>query len=133
MQVESISIQLASQNREKLVAFYRDVVQLPVDDTMGEIAFKLGAAGTLFIVDHSEVAGPTKERARSILDLHVTGIEAEHERLAAAGVKFSREKGVEFWGGIISTFNDPDGNTIQLMEWRPELAREENAPAVALA
>src|SRR6186997_2698629 len=78
MQVESISIQLASENREKLVAFYRDVVQLPVDDTMGEIAFKLGGAGTLFIVDHSEVAGPTKERARSILDLHITGIEAEH-------------------------------------------------------
>ncbi len=43
MQVESISIQLASEDRGKLVAFYRDIVQLPVDDTMGDVAFKLGA------------------------------------------------------------------------------------------
>jgi predicted enzyme related to lactoylglutathione lyase len=46
-------------------------------------------------------------------------------------VKFIREKGTEYWGGVISTFNDPDGNTIQLMEFKPELAREEGAPATA--
>ena len=133
MQVDTISIQLASDNPAKLVAFYRDVVQLPVDDTMGEVAFKLGPAATLFIVPHSEVSGPAREPARAILDLHIQGIDAEQARLDAAGVQFSRRKGVEYWGGVISTFADPDGNTVQLMEFRPELAREENAPAPALA
>ncbi len=133
MQVNSISIQLASPDPKRLVEFYRDVVQLPVDDTMGEVAFKLGDAGTLFLVDHSQVTGPTREPARTIIDLHVSGIEAEHDRLKAAGVQFTRDKGVEFWGGIISTFNDPDGNIVQLIDFRPELAREENEPAAALA
>ena len=133
MNPNSISIQLASENPARLVEFYRDVVQLPVDDTMGEIAFKLGPAGTLFLVDHSQVSGPTREPARMILDIHLDGLDAEHARLKAAGVQFTREKGVEFWGGVISTFNDPDGNIIQLIEFRPELAREENEPAPALA
>ncbi len=35
---------------------------------------------------------------------------------------FIRNKGVEWWGGVISTFNDPDGNTVQLMQYKPELA-----------
>jgi predicted enzyme related to lactoylglutathione lyase len=133
MQVNNISIQLASEDPSRLVAFYKDVVQLPVDDTMGEIAFKLGPAGPLFIVDHSEVAGPAREPARAILDLHLEGLDAEHARLKAAGVRFSREKGVEYWGGVISTFSDPDGNIVQLIEFRPELAREENEPVSALA
>jgi predicted enzyme related to lactoylglutathione lyase len=133
MQVNTISIQLASEDPKSLIEFYRDVVQLPVDDTMGDVAFKLGPAGTLFIVDHSQVAGPTREPARAILDLHIDGIDAEQDRLEKAGVNFLRRKGIEYWGGIISTFSDPDGNTVQLMEFHPELAHEENEPAAALA
>ena len=90
------------------------------------IVFEDDPGDSLFIVDHSEISGPTKERARSILDLHIEDIDEQHERLKAAGVKFGREKGVEWWGGVISTFNDPDGNTIQLIQFKPELAREED-------
>lgn len=133
MNVNNISIQLASEDPKRLLAFYRDVVQLPPEEGMGEEAFKLGPGATLFVVDHSQVAGPTREPARAIIDLHLAGLDAEQARLEAAGVKFSRSKGVEYWGGVISTFSDPDGNTIQLIEYRPELAREENAPAPALA
>ena len=129
MEVTGISIQLATSNVEEMRAFYRDVVQLPPAPDMGDGSFSFGPAGSLFIVDHAEVSGPTKERARAILDLHLTGLDEEQARLEAAGVKFIRSKGVEFWGGVISTFNDPDGNTIQLMEFKPELAREEGAPA----
>ena len=133
MEVSAMSIQLASQDPGRLLAFYRDIVQLPVDETVGDHALKLGAGGTLFLVDHAQVSGPTREPARAILDLHLSGLDAEHDRLAAAGVKFTREKGDEYWGGVISTFNDSDGNTVQIIEFRPELAREENEPAAALA
>jgi predicted enzyme related to lactoylglutathione lyase len=131
MEVTGISVQLATSNLDEMRAFYRDVVKLAPAPEMGDGSFQFGPAGSLFIVDHSEVSGPTKEPARAVLDIHITGIDAEHERLKAAGVKFIREKGTEYWGGVISTFNDPDGNTIQLMEFKPELAREEGAPATA--
>lgn len=133
MNVNSISIQLASQDPTALFAFYRDVVQLPLETDMGEHALKLGGGNVLFVVDHSQVAGPTREPARVILDLHVDTLDAEQARLEAAGVNFVRRKGVEYWGGVISTFNDPDGNIVQMIEFRPELAREENEPAPALA
>ena len=61
-----------------------------------------------------------------VADLDVLGVKDEHARLEAAGVKFSRSKGVEYWGGVISTFADPDGNVLQLIQHKPELAREES-------
>lgn len=130
MEVTAMSLQLASQDPGRLLTFYRDVVRLPLEEGVGDHALKLGPSGTLFLVDHSQVVGPTREPARAILDLHITGLDAEHDRLADAGVRFIREKGVEYWGGVISSFNDPDGNIVQLIEFRPELAREENEPIV---
>ena len=132
MNVTRISLQLASENPQRLAAFYRDVVQLPAQPEFGDHAFALGPAGTLFVVDHSQVAGPTREPARAIIDLHLEGLDDGQARLEAAGVSFARSKGVEYWGGVISTFNDPDGNLVQIMEFRPELARPEGeAAAVA--
>ncbi len=125
MEISEVSIQLASPNPQRLTAFYRDVVGLKPTEGMGDQSFHIGPAGVLFIVDHSEISGPTAEPARAIIDLHISGLDAEHDRLAKTGVKFIRDRGVEFWGGIISTFEDPDGNRIQLMEYRPELARPE--------
>jgi catechol-2,3-dioxygenase len=61
-------------------AFYRDVVGLEPDE-VGEGSFKLGPAGTFFVVDHSEVSGPTKERSRVMIDLHVADIDAEQGRM----------------------------------------------------
>jgi predicted enzyme related to lactoylglutathione lyase len=131
MEISEVSIQLATSNPQRLVDFYRNVVGLAPTEGMGDQSFQVGPAGVLFIVDHSEVSGPTAEPARAIIDLHITGIDAEQERLEAAGVKFLRRKGVEFWGGVISTFEDPDGNRIQLMEYRPELARPESEAVTA--
>jgi predicted enzyme related to lactoylglutathione lyase len=129
MNVSGISIQLASHDPQRLLQFYRDVVQLPVNEDMGDHALHIGPAGTLFLVDHSEVTGPPSDTARVVLDLHIDDIDEQQERLEAAGVKFSRSKGVEYWGGVISTFEDPDGNRIQFIAFRPELARPEEVAA----
>jgi predicted enzyme related to lactoylglutathione lyase len=123
MNITNVSIQLASPDPANLLAFYRDVVQLRPEEGMGEEALSLGPSTVLFVVDHSQVTGPTKEPARAIIDLHLEGLDAEQARLEAAGVRFTRSKGIEYWGGVISTFNDPDGNTVQLIEFRPELAK----------
>jgi predicted enzyme related to lactoylglutathione lyase len=125
MEINQVSIQLASPHPRRLGAFYREVVGLQPTEGMGDQSFHIGPGAVLFIVDHSEISGPASEPARAIIDLHISGIDAEHERLEKAGVKFIRDRGVEFWGGVISTFEDPDGNRVQLIEYRPELARPE--------
>lgn len=123
-----VSIQLATSDPDSLSSFYRDVVQLQPLEGMGPHAFQLAPGAVLFVVDHSEVSGATREPARAIIDLHIDDLDEQQARLQAAGVRFIRDKGVEFWGGVISTFKDPDGNTVQLMQYRPELAK---APAEA--
>ena len=44
--------------------------------------------------------------------------QAEQKALEGKGVKFLRTAGKEEWGGVISTFADPDGNLLQLVEFK---------------
>ncbi len=118
MKVTNLFINLTSENPQRLAAFYRDVVELPKAEGMGENA--LLAAGSVIGFDtHSETSGPTKEPQRVLIDFFVDDIKAEQARLEAKGVKFIRKEGKEYWGGIISTFPDPDGNYCQLIEYKP--------------
>ena len=82
---------------------------------MGEHAVALGDA-TLFVDGHSDTKGGAKEPARVLLDFFVQDLAGERARLEAAGVQFVRREGKEYWGGVISTFLDPDGNYCQLIE-----------------
>ena len=118
MQVTSFNINLTSADPDRLVAFYRDVVQLPTNAEMGEGTFDVGGA-QLLIDGHSEITGPTQEPARVLINLFVDDLAAEQTRLEGQGVRFIRTAGREYWGGVISTFLDPDGNYLQLIEFRP--------------
>jgi predicted enzyme related to lactoylglutathione lyase len=118
MQVSSLLLNINTEDREKLAAFYRDVVGLPPNPMIGPSAFTLGNA-SLIIDGHSEVHGPTKEPQRVLINFWVDDLEAEQKRLKAAGVKFIRESGKEEWGGTLSTFVDPDGNYCQLLQYKP--------------
>ncbi len=68
---------------------------------------------------HSDVKGSTKEPARVLMSCFVADLAAEQKRLEGRGVKFIRTAGKEAWGGVISTFVDPDGNYLQLIEFKP--------------
>jgi len=114
MEVAQFGINLTSEQPEKLMAFYRDVVGLPKRPEMGDGAFAMGAA-TLFVDGHSETKGSAKEPQRYLLDMFVADLKAEQARLEGQGVKFIRKEGQEPWGGLISTFLDPDGNYVQLL------------------
>ena len=133
MNISHVFIQIASPDRAHLVGFYRDTVQLPAREGMGPDNFAIGADTTLGIGEHSEVSGRAKDPARVLLDLWVDDIDAEQARLEATGVRFIRNKGVEFWGGVISTFSDPDGNLIQIVQLRPELASLPEGEAAGVA
>lgn len=116
MEVNNFHIQITSENPERLQAFYRDTVGLPGVPEMGDGAFAVGGAN-LFVTDHSETKGGTKEPQRMLVDLVVADLKAEQTRLEGQGVEFIRREGKEEWGGIISTFRDPDGNYCQLIQY----------------
>lgn len=117
MKVNSLLINLTSEDPELMRSFYDDIVELPRRDGMGEGAFALGDA-TLVIDGHSETRGQAQEPQRVLIDFFVDDLGAEQSRLEARGVEFIRKGGKEYWGGIISTFLDPDGNYCQLIEYR---------------
>ena len=120
MKPTSFIVNVTSEDPERLVKFYRDVVGLPPNPNIGEEAFEV-MPGSSFIIDgHSEIKGPAKEPARVLISFFVEDVKTEQARLKAQGVKFIREEGLQHWGGIISTFLDPDGNYIQIIEYRPE-------------
>lgn len=124
MKTTGFVVNVTSDQPHKLVEFYRDVVELPPNPQIGEEAFLMGE-GVSFIVDgHSETRGPAKEPQRWLISFFVDDIKAESERLKGKGVNFIREEGVEWWGGIISTFLDPDGNFCQIIQFDPTKATE---------
>jgi predicted enzyme related to lactoylglutathione lyase len=120
--VTDFLLNITSERPERLHAFYRDTVGLPERPEMGPHALVLGPGATLLIDGHSETCGRAKEPSRWLVNLLVDDIAAEETRLRAAGVPFIRSQGVEYWGGVISTFVDPDGNYCQVVQYRPELA-----------
>lgn len=118
MQVNSFLLNVTSEDPARLGAFYRDVVALPPNPDIGENAFNVN--GSMFIIDgHSETKGATKEPERVLLSFFVDDLAAEQSRLEGQDVKFIRTAGKEPWGGVISTFVDPDGNYGQLIEYKP--------------
>lgn len=117
MQIDSFLLNITSDQPDALRDWYRDVLQLP--ELEGMPAFDAGGA-MLSIDSHSEVHGKAAEPARMLLNLIVPDLATEHERLLAAGVECLREPAREEWGGLITTFLDPDGNYVQLVQMPPE-------------
>lgn len=119
MNVTGFNLNITTADPERLMAFYREVVQLPPEPEMGPSAFRVGGAH-LLIDGHSDTNGAAKEPHRMLINFMVDDLASEKARLEAAGVPFVRQPEREYWGGLITTFTDPDGNYLQLIEFKPE-------------
>jgi len=96
--------------------FYRDVLGLAIYREFGlpsdpGVVFFLGP-GLLEVSGHS--AGAAENPV--MIWLQVRNVNAEHERLAEAGVRILREPVVEPWGLTEMWIEDPDGVRIVLVE-----------------
>lgn len=132
MNVTSVILNVNTDNAQRLFDFYHGTLGLPQQEGMGPHA--VAAAGTVILFDsHSAVAGRAENPARVLVDLFVDDVAAEDARLAAGGLAPLRRQGVEYWGGIISTYEDPDGNYVQLIQYDPAQATPaaDAAPAAA--
>ncbi len=107
---------LWTDNLEAMTDFYRDTLGLtPHSVRPYFVAFKLGGL-RLSIGEHSDVTGRTREPHRVMVNLETDDIKGDFERLHSQGVRFIRTPEREHWGGWVATFEDPDGNMLQLLE-----------------
>ena len=114
-----VGVIIWTEDLDKLLAFYRDTLGLTPHSVRSDfVSFKWGGV-RLGIGVHSAVTGKSREPYRVMVNLGVDDIQKEYQRLKAKGVAFVRPPEEEHWGGWVSTFSDPDGNTIQLMQLPP--------------
>jgi predicted enzyme related to lactoylglutathione lyase len=96
--------------------FYRDVLGLAIYREFGSPA----SPGLVFFLGSGflEVSGRSAEPpGRSLMIwIQVRNVHAEHERLAAAGVRVIQEPRNEPWGLVEMWIEDPDGVRIVLVE-----------------
>ncbi len=116
MEVLSSRILVRPSDLERSRRFYRDTLGLAVYREFGP----RGDPGVVFFLGHGflEVAGRSDQvQARGVeIWLQVRDLAAEHQRLAAAGVRVLREPRREPWGLIEMWIADPDGVRIVLVE-----------------
>ncbi len=115
---------LSSENATALAEFYEKKVGLKVGEEMeigdkGEKGYEFElSGGNLYILDHSDVKGKSKEPPRVMFNLEVDNIETEFERLKKEGVKVVAEVYHVEGYGLIATFEDIDGNYFQFVQVR---------------
>lgn len=112
-----VGITLWTDDLERLFNFYRDTLGLPLHSQHEDfIAFEMG--GIRFNIGlHGQVSGVSKDPFRIMAHLGVDDIHAEHRRLRDAGTLFIRPPEQEHWGGWVATFQDPDGNLLQMLQF----------------
>lgn len=110
------SIIIFSENPNKLVDFYKKVLQMDPGWSGGDFTgFKAGV-GYLTIGPHDKVYGKSKNPERIIFNFETKNVKAEFERIKKLGAKViatpyhpGEEKSM-----LLATFADPDGNYFQL-------------------
>ena len=109
------SLLVGSSNVDTMKDWYRRAFSVK-DNEMG--AFEFGPV-QLFIEEHSEVSGPTKEPARVVINLNVDDCRDIERHLEGVGVTWIR-KVEQMPFGLIGTVADPDGNYVQIIQWGAE-------------
>jgi catechol 2,3-dioxygenase-like lactoylglutathione lyase family enzyme len=120
VEILSSRILLRSTDPRRSRLFYRDVLGLAVYREFGEP----DDPGLVFFLGNGllEVSGSAAPSGSSTVGLwlQVRDIDAEHHRLAAAGVTIRAEPRRQPWGLIEMTITDPDGVAIVLVEVPPD-------------
>jgi predicted enzyme related to lactoylglutathione lyase len=66
---------------------------------------------------HSDVRGKAQDPARHMVAFETDDIDAEYARLRSKGVDFIEPPGAAVDGVRVATFEDPDGNYLQLLQF----------------
>ena len=111
-----------SENLNNLLPFYRDVLGLKVtSESPGFILLGNDQpdAPALGLGTHSEVHGRNADPARHMIGLESDDLVADWERLKGAGVEFIEDP-TDYGDLLLATLKDPEGNLVQLWQYRGE-------------
>ena len=107
---------IGSENPDRLAEFYTGLFGKPAMEDSGYTSWQLGT-GWLTVGAHDQVTGKNMHPGRVIWNLETQDVQAEFERMKAAGAIVVREPYNP--GGppemLIATLADPDDNYFQLM------------------
>jgi predicted enzyme related to lactoylglutathione lyase len=111
-----------SEDLNNLIPFYRDLLGLTIAyEVPGFVGFGQRAEGGgylgayLGLGTHGEVKGKPADPYRHMVGLETDDVDADFERLTAAGVE-SIQPPTDSGGLRIATLKDPDGNIVQLLQ-----------------
>ena len=101
----------------RAVAFYGGTLGLPIAYSDAEHGYASFVAGAIRLGLAVSGAEETEFIGRHTgVGFAVADLEAEHARLAGAGVEFTMPPTRQPWGGFMAVFADPDGNRFYLDE-----------------
>lgn len=110
-----------SEDPLRLVRFYQEVLGLrPSFAGPDGAEFRVGAV-RIGIWSHDRIRGEARDPDRVIVNFLVPDAAAAHDELSRRGAVFVKPPTEEDWGGqrvALATFRDPDGNLLQLLEFR---------------
>jgi predicted enzyme related to lactoylglutathione lyase len=99
---------------DRAVGFYRDLLGLELSFADAEHGYASLQAGPISLGLSLPGDKPELVGRHTGIGLVVDDLEAEHARLAAAGVHFSMPPEHQPWGGFMALVDDPDGNLLYL-------------------
>lgn len=119
MDYKLYAVRLFTTNWQRLVAFYRDQIELELkfaDESMGWAEFDLG--GPSLAIEQVDGDDPESRLlvgrfvgiSIAIPDMHQT-----YAALKERGVEFLSAPELQPWGGVLAHFKDPDENVITLL------------------
>jgi catechol 2,3-dioxygenase-like lactoylglutathione lyase family enzyme len=104
---------------ERAVSFYRDVLGLLLARRDGESWAVFDAGGRMFAL-HGAIEGRPVRPGGATAVFSVDDLDAARAHLIDRGVEFGHEGEVQGFARFAS-FHDPDGNTVQIIEYaRPQ-------------
>jgi len=109
-----------SEDVNNLLPFYRDVLGLRVASESPGFVLLGGDdrnAPALALGTHSEVHGRNSDPARHMVGFTSDDIAADWKRLKEAGVEFIEDP-TKYDDMTIATLKDPEGNLLQLWQYR---------------
>jgi catechol 2,3-dioxygenase-like lactoylglutathione lyase family enzyme len=113
-------IALSTRDLPKAVAFYRDVLGLPLMFEVSGMAF-FDAGGTRLMIGPAHHQGPLQNNTYVYFD--AGDWHATETTLEGRGLKFERPAEIvqraDGKEHAIRFFKDPDGNALAIMGWRP--------------
>lgn len=110
------SVMIGTKRPHALATFYEQLLGKPADMVNSERSFFSWQQGSVFLylLEHSEMDGKTKDPGRMMLNFETTQVKEEFERIRTLGGLVIREP-YEVEAGWFATLADPDGNYIQLV------------------